>query len=87
MRDRFIDESIEEITNRESMERFANARIPSAKAIPDVKGSRQEGEIRNTRNYRLRVRARRECSPFVPVEGERPARDGQKGAGRRTLIY
>lgn len=51
------------------MGRFADARIPSAKAIPDVKGSRQEGEIRNTRNYRLRVRARRERSPFVPVEG------------------
>lgn len=26
---------------------------PSAKRIPDIKGSRQEGEIRNTRNYRL----------------------------------
>jgi len=35
----------------------------------------------------LRVRARRERSPFMPVEGERPARDGQKGAGRRILIY
>lgn len=57
--DKFIDESIDR--NRESrMERFMNARIPSAKAIPDVKGSRQEGKIRNTRNYRLRVRARRE---------------------------
>lgn len=58
--DRFIGGSIEEIANQKSMERFTNARIPSAKAIPDVKGSRQEGEIRNTRNYRLRVRARRE---------------------------
>lgn len=78
----------------------AYAYTPSAKTIPDIKGSRQEGEIRNTRNYRLLL-SRSALAPgaycvcshaegystFVPVEGERSGRDGQKGAGRRILIY
>lgn len=65
------------------MGRFTDARIPSAKAIPDVKGSRQEGEIRNTRNYRLRVRARRERSlvPSCRPEENVLLATGRKGQG------
>lgn len=43
MRDRFIDESIEEIANRGSVERFANARIPSAKADTGCKRKQTGG--------------------------------------------
>lgn len=57
---------------------------PSAKTIPDIKGSRQEGEIRNTRNYRLLL-VRRWLQG--PIACARTQRVQYLRAGRRRMFW
>lgn len=56
---------------------------PSAKTIPDIKGSRQEGEIRNTRNYRLLLVRRWLQGPACA----RTQRAQYLRAGRRRMFW
>lgn len=57
---------------------------PSAKTIPDIKGSRQEGEIRNTRNYRLLL-VRRWLQG--PIACARTQRVQYLRVGRRRMFW